>query len=263
MPSLREVQSEMGRGVRGLDAGRVLDAIHDDELAAERRLQIYRNHYYVTLIEALQAAFPVVRQLVGDNFFRQVARRYAALYSPETPCLFEYGARVPLLLESIPEARTLPYLADVARLEWAMNRAYHAPDVPGLSPDALRRVPVQRRSEISLVFHPSVELVSSPYPIARIWRTHQPDAPVEPPIDLAEGRCRLILLREDDAVVWREVGGAEYVFLYALKAGRPIEQALASASATGGTFDLVGLLSMLVSSGALAGLILPPRQTKR
>ena len=263
MPSLLELQTDMARGVRGLGAELALDAIRNDEIAAARRLQVYRNHYYVTLMESLEAAFPVVRRLVGEGFFRQVARRFAALSSPETPCLFEYGGRLPLLLESIPEAQRLPYLADVARLEWAMNRAYHAPDVPALAPDALRRVPASRRGDLMLVFHPAVELVSSTYPVARIWRTNQPDAPEEPPVDLAEGRCRLMIFRAEDDIVWRELDSAEYVFLYALKAGRTIEQALASASSNGGVFDVAAMLSLLVSTGALVGFILSPSNPKR
>lgn len=115
MPSLLESQTDMARGVRGLGAELALDAIRNDEIAAARRLQVYRNHYYATLVESLEAAFPVVRRLVGEGFFRQVARRSARMrcsvrsstwpfssaraYSPSpclAPCSFTTSSQVPL-----------------------------------------------------------------------------------------------------------------------------------------------------------------------
>lgn len=124
---LLDLQQAMRTGIVGTAPGALAQAILADGIAPERRIQVYRNHYYVTLIEALAATFPVTHRLVGERFFAAVARRFAAASPPAGPCLFEYGDGFPALLESLPEAKAHPYLGDVARLEWTMNLSRTAP----------------------------------------------------------------------------------------------------------------------------------------
>ena len=229
--------------------------VMDDLMAPARRLRIYRNHYYITLIEALAATFPVTRRLVGEMFFAQVARRFAATSPPAGPCLFEYGEGFPALLEALPEAQAHPYLGDVARLEWALNLSRTAPDVPPLDPSGLGRVESGRQADLIFVFHPACRLFASRFPVARIWATNQPSAS-EATIALDEGACRLLIHRQDGEPVWRTLGDAEFAFLYALRAGRPLERAVAAANGAG--FDLAGTLAGLLGCGAIADFILPP-----
>ncbi|MFN0044792.1 MAG: DUF2063 domain-containing protein [Alphaproteobacteria bacterium] len=225
-----------------------------DSMAPARRVQIYRNHYYITVIEALAATFPATRRLVGEMFFAQVARRFAAASPPAGPCLFEYGEDFPALLEALPETQVHPYLGDVARLEWALNLSRTAPDMPPLDPACLGRVECARQADLIFQFHPACRLFTSRFPVARIWAANQPNA-AESEISLDEGACRLLIHRQDGAPVWRTLGDAEFAFLCALRAGRPLERAVAAANGAG--FDLAGTLAFLIGCGAIIEFILP------
>ncbi|MFO0996754.1 MAG: DNA-binding domain-containing protein [Alphaproteobacteria bacterium] len=263
LPRLSDVQDAfrgemLGAGTEALD-----DLIASDGLHPAQRLQIYRNHYSVTLIDALASTFPVTQRLVGDSFFAMAARRFIRTAPPASPCLYEYGADFPGHLDGMPEAASLPYLGDVARFEWAINAAYHAVDVPTADPAMLQRVPADRQGDLVFILHPSVQLVSSAYPVLRIWRTNQPDATPEPAVTLAEGRCRLLVLRSDTDVIWRELMPAEFVFLYGLRVGRSLAEAFASATAAGTPFDLANTLRPLIDHGGVADLVLPSTNNRR
>src|SRR5581483_1815255 len=116
---------------------------------------------------------------------------------PAGPCLFEYGETFPEFLAGFEPCRALVYLPDVARLEWALNRAYHAPDA-----GPLRGIAPARLDDVALTLHPSLAVLASPWPIARIWTVNRVEDPTEV-VALDEGGVRLEIRRDtdDDAVV--------------------------------------------------------------
>ncbi|MGQ0664124.1 MAG: HvfC/BufC N-terminal domain-containing protein [Pseudomonadota bacterium] len=254
MPTLRELQSSFRAAMHGDDPVAIAAAVVVDRLAPARRLQIYRNHYDLTLGEALAATFPVVRRLVGESFFGFAARQFTAAEPPCGPCLFEYGAGFPDFLAELPACRSLPYLPDVARLEWAINLAYHASDVPALGPGDLSEVAPAQMPDLAFVLHPSCRLLESRYPVDRIWRVNQPDADPAVQVDLAESGVRLFVRRRGLDVEWRTLDAAEYAFLHRLGAGRSVQQAFEAATATG-PLDLTSTLAGLVADGALTGFL--------
>jgi Putative DNA-binding domain len=140
MPKLRDLQRGIRIAVLSGDAGAIRDAILSDGLSADARLQIHRNHVRTTLTEALKATFPVVCRLVDERFFAFAADTYIQGHPPSTPCLVEYGESFPGFLEAFPPCRSLPYLGDVARLEWTLNTALHAAEEPPALATALMQV---------------------------------------------------------------------------------------------------------------------------
>ena len=80
----------------------------------ERRFNVYRNNVFVSLTEALVTRFPVCHALVGDEFFRAMARVFIELSPPRSPVLMTYGDDFGDFIETFPLARPVPYLADVA-----------------------------------------------------------------------------------------------------------------------------------------------------
>lgn len=96
------------------------------------RFAVYRNNVIFSLIDALADSFPVVQMLVGETFFRAMAREFAYQYPPRSPVLAQYGADFPGFIGDFQPAASLPYLADVARLEYAYIQAYHAADAAAL-----------------------------------------------------------------------------------------------------------------------------------
>jgi hypothetical protein len=228
--------------------------VAEDGLTAQARLGIYRHHVFTTLTATLQATFPVVCQLVDERFFAYAADQYIREDPPASPCLFEYGSTFPAFLAGFPACEGLPYLADVARLEWAMNRALHAPDGVPLEPAALRARVSEVHGEEVFSLDPSLSLVASPWPIDTIWRANQPEADAEATVDLSGGGVRLEVRRVGDDVVFRGLDPGVFAFRHALAEGHRLAEAVGRALAADEAFDLPRGLAAIYQDGLLAGI---------
>lgn len=213
------------------------------------RFAVYRNNVVVSLVAALADTFPVVRELVGEDFFVAMARRYATGQPPASPVLAHYGDGFADWVAQFEPAASVPYLADVARLERARVRAYHAADATALGADALAahlaepsRLPLAR-----LVLHPSVSVVTSPYAIVSVWAAHQGRGRLED-VRIDRPESALVLRVDDEAVVLAIPAGAA-AFYRGLQGGLP----LAAAAAVDEPFDLGASLALLIGQGALSG----------
>jgi len=233
-----------------------------DGLTAGARLAIYRHHVFATLTDVLKSAYPVVCRLVDERFFGYAANQYIRRHPPVGPCLFEYGATFAEFLAAFPPCQNLPYLADVARLEWAMNAAEHAADAVPLDARALPGLDPTDTPRLRFAFDPSLTLLESPWPIDRIWRANQPDA-ADATVDLAAGAARLEIRRVGADVVFRSLDAATWAFRRELTTGRTLEEAAAAALTLEPGFDLTGALRALLDDGVLTAFILssPPKET--
>lgn len=258
MPTLRELQAGVRAALLGGEDGWVAAEVMPDGLGAAVRLQVYRNHVRTTLTAALRATFPVVARLVGDGFFAYAADGFIRRHPPAGPCLHEYGAGWPEFLAAFPPAATLPWLPDVARLEWAMNAAHHADDLAPADLDALRRLPPASLARLVLRLDPSLQLLDSPWPVDRIWAAHQPGPDPAAPVDLAAGGVRLEVRRRGDVVGLRRLDAASFALRRALQAGRPLAEAGAAALAVEPGLYLAVALSTLLQDGVIAGHAIAP-----
>jgi len=248
MPDLDRLQRLMCSAMRGGHESELLTMIEDGGLQPEARLQIYRNHVILTLTEALKATFPVVCRLVDERFFRYAAHEYIGESLPARPCLPEYGGSFPDFLATFPACRELVYLADVARLEWAINRALHA-----AAADAADR-PALWSSDLVLTLHPSLQLVASQWPIERIWRANQPDGDDDEIINLEDGGVRLLVFRRDDRVVITGIEKSAYAFLNAIVDGARLTEATRTARRVAPSFDRAATLDFLFTEGLIVGV---------
>ncbi|MGH7121333.1 MAG: HvfC/BufC family peptide modification chaperone [Acetobacteraceae bacterium] len=168
-PSLLEVQRRLRAALLcGDDA--IRREIRGDGLGAAARLSIYRNNVIGNLTGVLRLTYPAVERLVGTEFFAAAADRYIGGAPPDGADLHEYGELFAAFLEGFEPAQGLVYLGDVARLEWAVNRALHAPAVPPLAPEAIDAVPSERRADLRFVAHPSLSILSLRHPARAIWQ---------------------------------------------------------------------------------------------
>jgi hypothetical protein len=137
------------------------------------RFNVYRNNSAVSLTDAVGDSYPVVRELVGDEFFSAMARSYVAVKAPRTPVLINYGDEFASFISGFEPAASLPFLGDVARLEWAWLQAYHAADEDSISADVLAAIAQDKLDAVRVRLHPSLQLVRSDFPVASIWSAHQ------------------------------------------------------------------------------------------
>ncbi len=250
MSSLRDLQPCVGAAIVSNDLGAAAPLVRDDAPGAAARLAIYANHFRVTLIDALAATFPVVRRLVGNEFFTAAARSFIRDIPPAAPCLFEYGGAFPAFLDRLPAAASLPWLGDVASLEWAISEASHAADAAPLSGEALSRLAAGDAAAV--VLHPSCRLVQSAFPVDRIWQAHQASDDDIAPIDLASGGARLLVHRQNDEVGWLSLDAdPAAAFIAALLAGEGLAGAITIAAGHDAGWDPTPLLAAMIAAGLL------------
>lgn len=212
-----------------------------------RRFGVYRNNVTVGLTEALRHSFPVIRALVGDDFFTAMAITHLRAYPPVSPLMMFYGQDMPAFLATFAPVNHLPYLPDVARLELALRHAYHAADAAPIEPARLQALAPDALVTARLRFAPAFGFLRSDWPILSIWRANaRADLP---PTDW-HGEDILITRPEfDPEPVLLPKGAAEFVA--ALQSGDRIGQAFDRAP----TFDLTATLSLLITGGAIVDLV--------
>ena len=189
MPSFPELQRDFraALGTGAPPAG--VTAVAPEETA--RRFAVYRNNVAVALIEALRRRFPVVERLVGTDFARAMFAAFAQAHPPRSPLMLAYGEELPDFIAAFPPAAGLPYLPDVARLELARGRAYHAADAEPLGAAELAAAAARDPAELRLRLHPSLEVITSRHPVHTIWAMNQPGATPGP---IADWRAESVLV---------------------------------------------------------------------
>ncbi len=217
-----------------------------------RRFAVYRNNVTAGLTEALEERFPVCLRLVGEEFFRAMAQSYVRASLPRTPALAEYGEDFADFISAFEPARALPYLPDVARLEYAMGRAYHAADAAPLSLELMRSLPGVRLASATVSLHPSLQLVPSKYPIVSIWRTNMPDAEISG-LDLDHGQDALVV-RPRLEVETHILPDGGFAFVGAFADGATFSAAANSARRVAPDFDLTGCFRVLLACETIVAI---------
>jgi len=218
-------------------------------------IDVYRNNYLGNLHDALAGAYPVVGQLVGNDFFRRLTRAYIGKNPSRSGNLHHYGEQMAAFIAAFLPAQQLAYLPDVAALEWACHCAYFAEDAGTLDTGKLSRLGQEHYPDLVLVLHPACYMVRSPYPIADIWHAHQPGAPDDFHIDLDGGPCNALVIRNDDSVIVGELDDAIALWLSIIQNGTTLGDATAGTLEKHPDFDLQAGLSRLVSQGVFADFL--------
>jgi hypothetical protein len=251
MSTLHELQQAMRRSVVHRDDGAAAALLA--ESSSSDRLGIYRNTFYFGLTRALRMCFPAIHRLVGDDFFDHAAGHFIAAHPPRAAYLNQYGAEFPDFLRSFAPASSIVYLADVARLEWAINCALHAPDVAPLALPMLETIEPQDQGRIGFIPHPSVCALHTEFPADIIWRAVLAgDDRALAAVDIDAGAAHLRVERSAMGVEATRMDESAWRFFADLCAGRPLQAALASA----GDFDCQTALAEHLAAGRFIGFAL-------
>jgi hypothetical protein len=214
---------------------------------AGRRFAVYRNNVAASLTEALRDTFPVVLKLIGEKNFNPIAGIYLRAEPPKSPILAQYGADFPAFLADFEPLAHLGYLADTARLEHALVRAYHARDAKPIDPAIIADTPPDALPQLRLGFAPPVQLLRSPWPIHGIWRFNtEPDAP-QPPAEAQD----VLITRPDYDPQPRLLPPGGAAFITNLAAGHTLGHALDAAYGEAPAFELSATLTLLLQDNAL------------
>jgi len=252
---LPELQSAFMRAILDGDGDEFYPQVVENGIAAETRVDIYANNARVSFRTTLEAAFPVIRRLGGDEWFRQAGDAYRREYPSRSGNLFHVGRWFPDFLGARYADSRYGYFADVARLEWAYQETLVAPECEPLDPAALGDVSPDVYGKLRFGLRPAVRLLRSDYPVLAIWRTCQPETVEDDPgVTLDAGPSYVLLNRRSDHVELRELPAAEFALLGAFGAGHTLERAMQIAGEVDAAFDLAAALGHSVRMGVLAAL---------
>jgi hypothetical protein len=223
---------------------------------AATRVAVYRNAVRASQRGALAAVFPVVEQLVGTAFFNEAADQCLARHPSTSGDLHDLGAAFPDFLREYSHAAELPYLGDLAALEWALDRAFHAADATPITVQALAQLPADALDRLVLAPAPGVALIESAWPIHTLWRAHQPGAALPSDFILDQGGETVAVYREGYECVAEILDPPSAALLATSLAGRPLARALEAptfATAADPGNLLMASLGRLIGGGMMAG----------
>lgn len=251
MPSLRELQQRFARAVFQGATGGLDEDIVENGMPAPARVSIYRESIFGNLASALAHVYPVVEQLVGEDFFASAGREYVRHHASVSGDLHEFGSAFAGFLDEFPPAAELEYLPDVAGLEWQCHRVFHAANHAPLGLDKLAALSPHDYDALRFTLHPACRLFSSDYPVHRIWEVNQPNYRGDQTVDLAVGGARLLVTRGVSGVELHTLGVGELALLEALAADIRLSRATELAVAAEPDFELGPHLQHHIGCGTL------------
>jgi len=224
-------------------------------LALQPGFAVYRNTVMKGCIDALQANFPAVLRLVGEEWFRAVAALYVRAQPPDDARLLQYGQYFPDFLHHFAPAAELPYLGGVARLDRFWTEAHAASDADTVAPSALAGLPPAQLGELVLNPHPAARWAwNADQPIYTLWRGNRDD-PCMGDGD-AVNWCGegVLITRPAGKVQWTSLDAAGCAFLDACRAGQPLALAAGDALACDAQANLAHLMASLLEAGAFSAM---------
>jgi hypothetical protein len=241
-PALFDAQRETPASVTG-----------PNEKMAVRRYNVYRNNVTVSLIDALAAIFPATQRITGVEFFRTMARFHVRATPPTSPLLFEYGRDFPNFVERYEYARSLPWLADVARIERAWLDVYHAADADAVKPQALASIPPEHLSGAVFVSHPAAKIICSDFAAVSVFAANRSETTLDA-IETVAPEDALITRPGLEVFVRRlPPGGA--VFLARLISGETLGQSASAAFEASTLFDLPANIAGMIEAGVFTAIV--------
>lgn len=229
MSALRELQQGFMGAMVGRESPSLAQHLVGTDTESVWRTEIYRNNAFSNLQGALASAYPVMVKLVGSDFFHYAAKEYCYQHPSVSGDLHSFGEEFAGFLAALASVAQLPYLPDVAKLEWICHKAYFAADHAPLPLDQLMLVEPERYGDLTFKLHPACALLKSAFPVDRIWAVNQDDYIGEQAVDLSSGGAAILVKRTIYRVEVLRLPRSEWGFLQALSTGHTFSAACATA----------------------------------
>lgn len=237
------------------DPGPLSGILVGDKSEVSRGFRIHENTFLGSLVEVIGNTYPVIHRMVGAEFFQAMAVTFVRQDPPQAPHLSSYGSRFADFLAAFVPTR--PYLAEVARLEWARVEANFAAEAITLDCESLQHLSPEQASGLKLTLHPSVRLLASRFPIWQLWEAHQHPVPDLSRIQLDDNGENLMILRDDQGLRLRLLSAGELAFLHSLGQESSLGLAAEQAWCIDPNFSLQIELEICLSIGVFCALVLP------
>lgn len=227
--------------------------------SAAQRLGVHRNNVMVSLVDALASTFSVTQQLVGETFFRAMAQLYVRQHPPRTTVLCHYGDDFADFVAQFPPAASVPYLADVARLEFWRLQTLHAADAQPMPIEEAQTWldDAEQLAQLICTLAPGVQPFHSACAAVSVWAAHQPDSGLRlEEVDVTQPESALIFRSGWDVMVL-QIGADTAQFVEHLQKGYPMGDAWHAVAAVNPAWNVVQALTLLFRHGWVTHLGLP------
>jgi hypothetical protein len=211
----------------------------------QQRFAIYQNNIFHSLTTALGDLYPVVKKLVGDDFFTGTATHYLRKNPPKQAAMVHLGQDFPSFLVQFEHTQSMTYLAAMARVELARHDAYHAIDAPPLSTLDIEQIHPNTFASAQLSLHPSLQLLNSEHPIFDIWQANQENNDTEENINLNEPQ-QVLIVRPLYEVCMYNLDLSTYYFIDCLSHGQTVQQAIEITLATHADFNIGNAINFVL-----------------
>ena len=219
-----------------------LSLFEDNRIPVKDRLKVYHNNVIGSLSEALQATFPLIEKLVGEDFLKQMSREFIFNHPPKGACLHQYGEGFDDFIRKYEPAKPINYLSDMATFEFALNTAYYASDDVTLEPDALSHIPPEKLGDVTLKLRNSATLMQSKFAILQIRDFCLDEGQGNKPDMSKDYNTKLLIIRPHLEVNILPLEDDEYTILRLLEKNVPLGQAVEETIETYPDFDFTAFL---------------------
>jgi hypothetical protein len=225
-------------------------------ISAQGLMGIYQNSAIANITHSLILTYPVIEKLVGNEFFTAMCREYIFLTWPQSGNMDDYGVEFPEFLAEFEHAKHLLYLKDIARLEWAFHQSSLAEDATITDWSTLAQA--SDILQLKFLVTPSLSLISSTFPIDKIWHLNQENTSPDIAVDFSDEQDNntfIVLFRQQLKTVILPITSGEFALLYAFKTGESFEKAIVVASAKQADFSVDDSLKKFIELGVISGFV--------
>ncbi len=234
----------------------LLELLDGDGRSISRRIQAYRRNVFANLCTALTLSYPLIRKIVGERFFVGAIQCYVQTHPSLSGDLNDYGGDFADFLSDYRDAQEMPYLADLARLEWQMQTLMLSadPSPPSEKPfEALATTPPACYDQLVFHVNPARARMNSIWPLFDIWRVNQPGYDGDMRVDFTQSN-QLLIWRQDAEMQIAQLDAADAALLDALVADQDLATAAEAALAIRPDFDLGAALQRWIAVGLVSGV---------
>lgn len=255
MYTLREVQKVFAQALNEHQTSGLAKMIKQGRFAPEELVQVYQNNFEISFTDALAAIFVSLEKIVGSVCFAQLARRYLRDHPSGSGDLHQFGSHLAASLSQTPGLENLPYLSDIASIDWAWHEVFHAEGPTWPEADALQQQLQAMQGDIAFVFNTSFRLLITSHSVFRLWCHCRETQGFEDESNLAfePGSEYVLLYRQGLDVVVQTLGQKQGRWLQSLGRGKTLLQTCADESA-GHDAGLLEFLRFIISTGLVSSV---------
>lgn len=221
-------------------------------ISARGLMGIYQHSAIANITNSLRLSYPVIEKLVGKDFFQLMCKSYIVIHWPTTGNMDDYGESFSSFLATFEQVKHLPYLEDVAHLEWLFHQSSLANDNSYF--DWTRLAKVTSSDTLTFLLAPTVSIMRSATPVDKIWLMNQENAPEISELSLdGTSDTFIVLFRQGLKTEMMTIAESEFTFLQSIEKGLDFEATIESAKAVDADIAIDSCLKSYIELGIISG----------